>query len=152
MKRSASPWSVSAALMPDQSGGDLSLALALKRRHGRESAASRCTDCSASRLTIDRGDAPLPFCTLIWCMTRITLTRMLLAVPHVGEVVRSSKKNQRIMRYTRDSNKSLDYTACSISNLKSQISLPVYRAQISNLINQGILRLEECISYFTKLP
>ena len=36
-------WSVSAALMPGQSGGDLSLEPALKWRDGRESAASRCT-------------------------------------------------------------------------------------------------------------
>ena len=36
-------WSVSAALMPGQSGGDLSLAPALKWRDGRENAASRCT-------------------------------------------------------------------------------------------------------------
>ena len=26
------------------------------------------------------------------------------------------------------------------------------KSTISNLMNQGILRLEECISYFTKLP
>ena len=47
----------------------------------------------------DQGDAPLLFRSLIWCMTCITSTGMLLAVPHVGKVVRSSKKEQRIMRY-----------------------------------------------------
>ena len=54
VKRSVSPWSVSAALMPGQSGGDLSLAPALKWRDGRESAASRCTRL----LRVETGQRP----------------------------------------------------------------------------------------------